>query len=83
MTNHTQTQFNPILRSHQKSLLGSVAGRWKASMNKHQQARKINAERRQLLQLSDEMLADIGIDRMNAQLEATHRGIPAQRLRCC
>ena len=40
----------------------------------------INAERRQLLEMSDAMLNDIGIDRVQAAQEATRTDIPVARL---
>ncbi len=37
-------------------------------------------ERKQLSQMSDEMLRDIGTDRSDADIEANRRDIPASRL---
>jgi len=43
---------------------------------KHQ----LKRERRQLAEMSDEMLRDIGISRADAEIEAANRKIPGDRL---
>ena len=48
---------------------------------KNQQLKfQLARERRQLQDMSDAMLRDIGIDRATAQAEAARRDIPASRL---
>lgn len=42
--------------------------------------RRIRQERRQLLELNDAMLADLGISRFDAEAEARRDDIPAVRL---
>ena len=42
--------------------------------------RQIRRERRQLLAMSDEMLADLGISRAEAEAEARRTDIPVERL---
>jgi len=42
--------------------------------------RRINQERRRLLEVSDTMLADLGITRSEAETEARRKEIPAERL---
>ena len=42
--------------------------------------RQIRRERRQLLAMSDAMLADLGITRAEAEAEARREDIPAERL---
>lgn len=42
--------------------------------------RKLGRERRELLAMSDSMLADLGISRHEAEAEARRRDIPAERL---
>ena len=46
----------------------------------HQLKAKMMQERSQLSQMSDNMLRDIGIDRIDAEIEANRRDIPASRL---
>lgn len=42
--------------------------------------RRLRRERRQLLEMDDAMLQDIGISRHEAEAEARRRDIPAERL---
>jgi len=42
--------------------------------------RRLGRERRQLLEMDEAMLADLGISREEAEAEARRRDIPAERL---
>ena len=45
----------------------------------HQLKAQLTQERSQLSQMSDSMLRDIGVDRIDAEIEANRRDIPVSR----
>jgi uncharacterized protein YjiS (DUF1127 family) len=79
MTTHAQTCTHNVVGGNTRifdnlvNLLRGYAEKLKLKCN-------IDAERQQLLAMSDAMLSDIGIDRVQATQEATRTDIPLARL---
>lgn len=79
MTTKSDNLQSAIAAEHARTLdrLLRQAREWAAEESLR---RRIKQERRQLLAMSDAMLADLGITRAEAEAEARRRDIPAERL---
>ena len=78
MTNYTQNCSNSIVASHVgiADSLAQVVRHW---MQERKLKASIQRERSSLLSMSDAMLKDIGISRIDADQEAQRSDIPAHR----
>jgi uncharacterized protein YjiS (DUF1127 family) len=79
MTTYSQTCNHPVATDNSR-VLDNLVHLCREYFQKLSLKSKINAERRQLLEMSDAMLNDIGIDRVQAAQEAIRRDIPEARL---
>jgi uncharacterized protein YjiS (DUF1127 family) len=80
MTAHTECCSRSLVASPAgvlEHLTGQLNAWFRHQQFKHQVAR----ERRQLLQLTDHELEDLGITRHQAEIEAQSSDLPLQRLR--
>ena len=73
-------KFQPGLAEEHASTLERLVQQVREWAHKESLRRKIKQERRQLLNMDDAMLADLGISRHEAETEALRRDIPAERL---
>ncbi|NCF38181.1 MAG: DUF1127 domain-containing protein [Gammaproteobacteria bacterium] len=79
MTTYTEKCSQSIV-GHQAAALDILTQLFRQWM-KHQQLKfQVAQERRQLTEMSDSMLRDLGISRAQAQAEAMRSGLPAARL---
>jgi uncharacterized protein YjiS (DUF1127 family) len=78
MTNCTQNCSDNIVASHVgiTDILAHLVRQW---MQEQRLKASIQRERSSLLSMSDAMLKDIGISRIDAQQEALRSDIPAHR----
>ena len=78
MTTYTQTCIHPVA-TDTVGTLDNLVHMGREYFQKLKLKSKINAERHQLLTMSDAMLCDIGIDRVDATQEASRKDIPEAR----
>jgi uncharacterized protein YjiS (DUF1127 family) len=76
MTTHTESYTTGVAANTLDALLQQVRDWVKREALKQQ----LRQERRQLAEMSDAMLSDLGIDRAEALAEAARTDIPADRL---
>jgi uncharacterized protein YjiS (DUF1127 family) len=77
----TQSEnFRPGLAADPAHTLERLLRRAREWAREESLRRRINRERRQLLEMSDVMLADLGISRHEAEAEARRNDVPAERL---
>ena len=79
MTTYTQTCSHGIAADH-LGAFDNLVHLCRAYFQKLKLKSSIDAERRQLMTMSDAMLRDIGIDRVQATQEATRNHIPEARM---
>ena len=76
MTTYTENCSRSIVAAAAGATLGQIFRHW---IRNQQLKYRIYQERRQLLEMSDQMLKDLGISRIEAEAEAARSDIPAQR----
>ena len=77
----TQSEkFDPGLAGEHARILGRLIREVREWARAESLRRRIRQERRQLLEIDEAMLADLGITRDDAQAEARRNDIPAERL---
>ena len=79
MTTYTQTCSHPVATDNSR-VFDNLLQLAREYFQKMRLKSTINTERRQLLEMSDAMLSDIGIDRVQAAQEAARSDIPVARL---
>jgi len=79
MTTYSQTCTHSIL-ADRIGVLENLLHLFRGYAEKLVLKRSVDLERKQLLEMSDAMLKDIGIDRLRAVREAARNDIPAARM---